>query len=98
METDLARMLGKLSVTKKIAKKPRLVKRKGKLVKVTPLREEAFKEIFNKHFPKKYHYAYSTAVKYLINKPKNYQISELKRVVREYDEYMTLLNLSKMKI
>lgn len=94
---DLARMMGSLSV-KKTIRKPRLVKRNGKLVKVTTKAEDDFRKIFNKYFPRKYHYAYSTALRHLIDKPKAYQIAELKRVVKEYEGYMTALNLSKMKL
>ena len=87
MEENFIRRFSGLSTKPKI-KKIRLVKRKGKLVKVIPKKEEEFKKLFNKYFPHKYHYAYNTAVKHLINKPRRVQISELKRVLREYAVHM----------
>lgn len=95
MDENFIRRFSGLSTNHKKSK-IRLVKRKGKLVKVVPKKEEEFKKIFDKYFPIKYHYAYNTAVKHLINKPKRVQISELKRVVKQYEIHMKNLKTAEL--
>ncbi len=82
--------------TKPTKKKTRLIKRGKKLVRINPNKQENFKKTFDKYFPKKYHYAYNVAFKHLANKPKHEQISELKRVLREYSRHVKNIQAAKI--
>lgn len=95
MDENFIRRFSGLSTNSK-KRKTKLIKKNGKLVKIDKTKENKFKKVFNQYFPRQYHYAYNVAFKHLANKPKSEQISELKRVLREYSKHIKNIEATKI--
>lgn len=95
MDENFIRRFAGLSTNSK-KRKTKLIKKNGKLVKIDKSKEDKFKNVFDKYFPRQYHYAYNVAFKHLANKPKSEQIRELKRVLREYTRHIKNIEATKI--
>lgn len=63
---------------------------------VTRDQEIDFRALFEREMKPEFWYAYATARKHLIHKPKKTIISELKRVQKEYTHHVREIQLSKL--
>lgn len=81
-----------------IIRKMTKVTLKPKKKKTITKKEGRFRILFKKIIPKKYHYMYKTARKHLLNEDEDYQVYELKRVLKEFKNIQAVRKQNELNI